>query len=318
MIARAVAVLALLFACATQLGAQEEAKHEGKGAGETVHLNFAWPDSLDARVVLSRYREMIAERADTTRTIISYRMSVRPHPEGLLVRYSDFDVGNVLSADELTALQEALGGAVPSLVIDRSGQFVRIANVESVVAMVDTILGSLPDPTGRGRAAIDGLLTPETLAALSAQEWNGVVGFWLDGDLEIGALYQLEEEVEIPLLPGSRVPMISDISLTGRVPCFEGAVADGCVEAQVISYPNPEAMAELVEDFFEEFAGETMPPLVIEALDMETEVLLTTDPATLLPHRYQTTKWIAGTGRTPDGSGDFSQLDVKLYEYTYE
>jgi hypothetical protein len=292
---------------------------------DTVRLRFAWPAGTIAAVETSRFRERIAERTDTLSGGATYRMQVREHDDGLAIIYDSLSITAAprLTGDfaALQAAAEQLVGLVANYVVSRDGEFLRIQDVATIKARIDSLFAPVfagVDSTGQAHAVFQSMLSEQALQALAAQEWNALVGMWGGAELELEAVYGFEEEEPIPLLPGETVRMVSELAIVGRLPCTEDALTPDCVEIQLVSYPDEEAMKAVLRRFMQRVAGDTAAAaFVIEALEIENELMLITEPATLLPHHAVIAKSVRGVGREGGETSEFSQIDVRTYTFTY-
>ncbi|HEX6307694.1 MAG TPA: hypothetical protein VFZ69_05860 [Longimicrobiales bacterium] len=308
----------------TWLAGAAVAAQETPGAADTVRLRFDWPPGTTARIQTTRYREQVTETADTTFMSADYRMRVSAHPDGLLVAYDDFRFPTVVDTTngaDVNALAQRAASMVPKFVVDTGGEFVRIHDIEAIRAGLDSMLAEL---IGAGadaaemREAMAAMLSEEALTGLAAEEWNAVVGMWIDADLELGTVYQLEDEAPLPILPGVVVPMISELTVQARTSCVEGGSDSSCVELHYVSFPEPAAVKAAIARFLEgvpQMPG--MQPFAFEDLEVENEIIIVTEPATLRPHRMQITKALSGAVTAGGERSEVSQLDVRTYRYTY-
>lgn len=311
------ALVLLLFASGA--AAQEEPV-------DTVRLRFGWKPGTVAEVEARTSRERIAERTDSISSGGRYRMTVEAAPEGIRIRYDDFQVDTVGAPAEAAAVvqgvMQQVAGLIPEVVIAPDGAFHSVAGVETLRARLDTLFTSLlgsEEGGDQALSAIRGMFSEDALNLMAAQEWNTLVGTWVDADLEVGAVYEYEDEGQIPILPGATVPMITEFSVLRRLGCVDEDVGEDCVEIQAITYPDPEAMAELIERFLAQLAPAEAAAagLAFEELEVETELLLVTEPATLLPHRATMIKSVSGAVRADEGESAFAQTDIRTYHYRY-
>ena len=314
---------ALLAALPAALPARAAAQ-EPEARPDTVRLRFAWPAGTTATVETTRFRERTAERTDTLAGGARYRMQVRAHDDGLAIIYDSlsFTAAPRVTGDFTAsqAVAEQLADVAPNYIVGRRGEFLRIQDVAAMKARLDSLFAPVfarVDSTGQAHALFQSMVSEQTLEALAAQEWNTLVGMWVDADLELEAVYGFEEEVPIPLLPGETVRMISEFAIVGRLPCTEESLTPDCVEIQLFSYPDEEAMKAVLRRFMQRVAGDAAAAFVIEALEIENELLLVTEPATLLPHRAVIVKSVRAVGRQSGEPSEFSQTDVRTYTFTY-
>ncbi|HEX6133851.1 MAG TPA: hypothetical protein VFZ24_07805 [Longimicrobiales bacterium] len=291
---------------------------------DTIRLRFGWPAGTTARIQTTRYREQISETSDTTFMSADYRMSVTAHPEGLLVSYDDFRFPTVVDSTDgrdVNALAQRAASMVPKFVVGTGGEFVRIDDVASIRAGLDSMMAELLGPDADAadvREALAAMLSEEALTGLAAEEWNAVVGMWIDADLELGAVYELEDQAPLPILPGVVVPMISEFSIESRTACEAGGADSACVELHYVSYPEPAAVKAALAEYLERLpAVPGMSSFAFEDLEVENEIIIVTEPATLRPHRMQITKAVSGVVTAGGERSEVTQLDVRTYQYTY-
>lgn len=290
---------------------------------DTVQLRFGWPAGMQARVATTRFRERISETADTTAGGAWYRMNVHAHDEALLISYDDFSFppsADTTQASQLAAVSEQASAMVPKFIVDSTGTFVGIHDVEMVRLRLDSLLARLlgPEDLASAREGLASALSEEALTGLAAQEWNAIVGMWVDADLEMGAAYEFEEMAELPMIPGAEVRMVSEFSVERRTPCIEGGAIEDCVEIRLVSFPDPDAMKEVLTQFMERLLSVPgLGGLAFESLVMENEMVLITEPETLRPHRVWLSKSVTGVVSADGERSEVSQTDVRTYAYTY-
>jgi protein required for attachment to host cells len=292
---------------------------------DTIRLRFNWPVGKVATVETTRFRERVTEKTDTFAGGARYRMQVQQHPDGLLIAYDSFAVTTTaatpLGALALQAVADRAADLVPSYVVSREGEFLRVHDVAGIRERMNTLLGSMlqaEDSTGQARATLQSVLSEQVLNSIAAQEWNALVGMWIEADLELGEKYELEEEAPIPLIPGSTVTMVAEFSIERRVPCQETGTMTDCVEIHLRSKPDPEEVKLIIRRFMDRIA--TMPQMAsfgFESLDLENELVLIIEPATLLPHRARLSKRVKGVVVAEGKKNDVSQHDVRTFRFKY-
>ncbi len=290
-------------------------------AVDTVRLRFAWPVGTRAQIETTRYRERVAETSDTTLGRATYQMSVRSHPDGLLIAHDNFVFPALGPAStNLQAVAERIGALVPQYVVDGEGSFLRIHDVNRMKAMLDSMMTQLLGPIdpGPARQTLESMMSAEALIGLAAQDWNAIVGMWAGADLELGEVYEMEEQTPLPMLPGAVVPMVSEFSIEGRISCVEGGSDRNCVEIQLVSQPDPDSLKQILTQFMQRLASGTSSGGVgFEDLQVESGVILVTEPGTLLPHRVTLSKRVTGVLSAAGERSKVSQVDVRTFKYTY-
>lgn len=290
---------------------------------DTVRLRFGWTPGMRAQVEYEQVRVRSSDIGrDSVRLASTYRVEVEAHPEGLAVRYADMrwadpSVGGPVGEILRQAAEATSTGALRN-VIGPEGDFLRVEGVEAVSAQLRQALqGTLSalDSAELAAEAVSSMLSEEALASAASDEWNSLVGAWLDADLAVGGFYELESSFQSPLFPGVELPVFMEFSVPGRVPCTAQDDGARCVELRMSSYPDREALAEAIGDFLERLGA---PPQELEgvlaALAVESHVTLVTEPGTLRPHRLVHYKAVyAGEGE----DGDPAQTDTQTYVFRY-
>ncbi|HYG66079.1 MAG TPA: hypothetical protein VD838_00420 [Anaeromyxobacteraceae bacterium] len=286
---------------------------------EVVALRFAWPERLEAQVIqrVTRTRTGQPTRRSTTRFAQlaardgdRHRISVRdvrfegdlPIPPGAGVTRADF-----------VAATEAIVQLVTA-----QGELAAIEGTEPVKALLQKTLEASDVPKAQLERAV--ALGDAALRAESQEAWNLAVGFWIGAELELGERYGLENEAELPLLPGTTARYEVEFGVARKVPCAPGEKAARCVEIGLRSVPDPEVMPRITTALVERMAGPEVkiPEAAIQGVEVENELVLVTEPSTLVPHRLVWTKAIRVTAL---GEGEtartLEQLDRREWDYDY-
>jgi hypothetical protein len=295
-------------------------------AADVVTLTFAWPEGMVAGVDLQRTR--VRSRAgsqDTSAVHVTYNLAVLAHPDGKLIRYTDFAAPGLagMSEPQLQVLQ-AVSSIVPSYVISAEGELLRIDQLAEVRERMLGWMRQAVDPAATGGLGemLSGMLSEEALFAAAAQEWNALVGSWIGAELEVGSTYEIEGEEQVPLLGNVAVPYRHELGASGRVPCRAGETQARCVELILRSYPDPQKLQPHLEAFLQrlmEAAGVsgTLPPISYKQFEIENEIVVVAEPATLVPHELTIVRSVTAVmdvGGREQGGSDFQ---VARYIYSY-
>jgi hypothetical protein len=304
---------------------QPASPQDRAAVADTIRLRFNWPVGKVATVETTRFRERVTERTDTFAGGARYRMQVRQHPEGLLIAHDSFDVavdpkvpGGALA---LQLAAERVADLVPSYVVSGEGEFLRIDSVAAMRTRLNALFASaLPrqENTGQARAMVESLMSEQVLNRIAEQEWNTLVGTWIEADLALGAKYEVEQEAPIPFIPGAMLTMLAEFWIERRVPCLETDSTTDCVEIHLLSRPDAEEVQLLIRRFVDRMAA--MPAATgigFESLDLENELVLIIEPATLLPHRMRLSKRVKGVVVAQGKKSEVSQLDLRTHRFTY-
>jgi hypothetical protein len=316
--------LQLLVAVALAWPAAAGAQNQPAATAETVALRFAWPASLNATVASERIRVRKSETADSSAAAVTYHMqSGKGQGDERLVRFSDFELEVPAQTEaRVQEMIEQIAQLVPSYRINNAGEFLGVYEVAKLKARMDTMMAPLlaDDSSGQLQSLVASLVSEQYLNGVTAQEWNALVGTWVGADLELGQVYELEEQAPVPIIPDATVKMVSEFAVEARVPCAEDAQEKQCVQIHLYAEPDSAAMKAVLQQFMERIAGSGAAAQVpvFDDLSIRSELLLITRPETLVPHYLELVKTVEGRGRLGSESAPFSQTDRRRYWYTYD
>jgi hypothetical protein len=287
---------------------------------ETIVLRFDWPVGVSARVETRRSREQ-EERGETrtTQGEARYRMTISSHPDGLHIRSEDFQLEVPETESELgREALERMSSLSPSYVVAVDGTFLRLEGGEALKTELARLLEpvrSRPEMNDEARAMLDRLMSDEFLRYLAEQEWNMLVGTWVGAELEPGAMYESASEAPLPIVPGATISMRHEVSAHGPVPCSETHPRPDCFRLELRSYPDPDEMKELVASLLQRVGGMSEGEASqLGALQTETELVVTAEPASLLPHRLELTRRI---GAASAAEGNVRRVDRRVTVYDW-
>lgn len=310
----------------------------GQGSGETALLEFRWPIGLHAEVVEQRETwENSSDGADSTSAALSYTMHVENHPQGYLLRHSDFVFSDSRSRARsrrssdaegeitlnLEELSSQVGAMIPSYVVSPRGELVGIDGLEALQSQAREMLLTDLAASERQRPAtrdlLEQLLSRDFFLAQANEVWSELVGFWIGSELEIGVTYEFEQEEANPLVPNVLLPFTYRFGAKEMVPCTAGDRDADCIALELVSFPDPNAMEALILELLERMNGvDASDQVFYERLQMENYVLLVADPETLIPYRLESSKIVSGRSVRSDGeASDFDQISVRTVTYTY-
>jgi hypothetical protein len=310
---------------------------------DVVGLRFAWPAPSEAQVTYRRTRSRTGERP--TAFVARYTARVAKDEGGLAVRTAGTRWEGDLPFPR--AVADAAIRASERVVqrIAADGEFAGLEHDEAMRPVLAQLLADASLPPEQAERAI--ALGLAGMRAESEELWNLAVGFWIGADLEVAAPYVMEGEAELPLVPGVRSPTAFEFRVRRRVPCSAAERTARCVEVTLRATPDAAAVERARSAILArvggspagtEAGGEAPDPADPSRVDLalESELLLVTDPATLLPRRLVWTKAIragaaAGDGggglRPPTGRGEaepprgapaLELVDRSEYDYRYE
>ena len=222
------------------------------------------------------------------------------HRDGKLIRYTNFSAPGVSGlSDVQQRMVQAASSIVPSYVVSDDGELVRIDQVRELrSSLVEWLHEAIGEPLSRDlEALMSQMLSEQALAGLANEQWNALVGTWAEAEVEVGAAYELEAEEPLPMLGNVLVPYRYELGASARVPCTPESQELDCVELILRSSPDPEALQPHLDAFVKRTidamgAGDKAPPISYKELSIENEIVVVTEPKTLIPHALTITRTV--------------------------
>ena len=283
---------------------------------DLVRLRFDWPASVEAEAVERRTRLRSGQRPVVTTTRFTRRAERRE--DGALAIATartrwEGDAPAPGPKDAVAALVRASGEVVQ--VVSPEGELLRLERTEALRPALETLFAAEELSEDQRARALD---AAEGAARAQAREaWNLAVGFWTGADLELGVRYVMKADRELPFGAGATVTYDQEFSVRRRVPCSAGERALRCVEITLRSTPDPEVLPAAARALLPRLAGSRAVNRAAE-LSIEDELLLVTEPATLLPRRVVWTRAVRAAPRAADDAAPVVELvDRTETEYRY-
>lgn len=259
------------------------------GPARPERLAFAWPDGAEAEVTYSveGWRRHGGTTTTVTRTL-TYRMLVRAtgtqgkrefEVERIWPKLPDkpksslFGTSGFHRSSAVQTLVDDLPELVPRLRVSGDGRLLSIGGMDDIAKRRDRALEeSGADPVTRRQ--VNALSSEEALYLLSVQTWAGLVTVWngrrLDDDFPFGD----RSGADVPSEP-LRVEIPGRGRFDGWVACNDDDADRRCVQLHWSAAPRGKDAEEALE------ALERRP---LDDLDLEREITVVVDPATLLPY----------------------------------
>jgi hypothetical protein len=306
--------LALLLA-ALALPAPAGASGAAAAPGsEVVSLRFDWPAPSRARVTHRRTRLRTGKKP----SVFTARYETLAERDGDELRLAtratawrgDLPYARALAQEAMRASERVVQR------IRADGEFVALDGVEALRPVLARVLDRAKVPSEQAERAL-----ALALAATSAEAeelWNLAVGFWTGADLRLGETYTMQGEGELPLLRGVRAPQAVEFNVRRRVPCAAGERGWRCVEAVLRSTPDRAALERAAPRLLALLSPEASAAEEGSAADLaaESELVLVTDPATLLPRRLVWTRAVRLAARE-DGPPQAEVVDRAEYDWRW-
>ena len=157
---------------------------------------------------------------------------------------------------------------------------------------------------------MNALSSEEQILAGVSDDWNRIVGTWVDGDMELNELYLTNYDAPIAVLGNMPVNMTTEYSYLGRVLCNETAKVKNCVKMKANTYINEEEGQRFIAAFFSKF---NIPAPTDAKMQMQTEIELVTEASSLYPHHVTERKIVT----MPSPQGQQQKIDSKEYRFHY-
>jgi len=316
-----VAHLTLLAASAALAAPPIEAVTGAPAAAEPptrtrdLRLRFAWPRSLEARVV---YRRAFL-RPDAADRSFTARYTERAHRVGEEIRIASSGTrweGEVLYPDEEVKPAMRASEAVVQ-VVGADGAFVGLENGDALRPVLQRIY----EAAGLSEAEAEGAI--ERVEAAMVEEarkgWNLAVGFWIDAELDFGRAWEQEIEAPYWILPALAVKNRVRMEARRRVPCSASERRARCVELTLHSEPDRAALPALTRAIVAKLAGEgkALPSGQVQEVGVATDLTLVTEPATLVPHSVVWRRAVHATVAGEEGPQELEDVDRTEWTWSY-
>ncbi len=275
-------------------------------AAETgpVHLRFAWEPGMSARVETTKTRVRIAETREERTATSAYTIVIDAAGEALRVRSVDptFDLDTDEAAvagapgpsPERLAVIGQIAELMPDFLVNRSGGFLAVHDLDSFRTRLETVFRELLGPGADFPAVaqlISVLASEDYVTQRAAEQWNAIVGFWVDEQLEAGVVRSHSAREPVSMLPGQELLLHYEFEALRAVACERNGAPRGCVELELRSSADAVDTQRVLAAFMAELPdGETEGMPVFETLDMSNVVRLVTEEDGLLPHRLEITR----------------------------
>jgi hypothetical protein len=310
-LAEATVRLALAAALSTLLALPVPHAAAGKAAGQSVvQLRFAWPESAESKVTYTRVKKQTGKPEQK----FTARYTNRAEKKGAEWQLSGSGTTWEGAAPFPPALAEEAIRASEKVVQVVSADLsqVRLEGAEALEAVFEKMFSGSNVPEAQRQRIME--MARTAMVAEANEMWTLGVGFWNGADLAVGKVLTGESEGELPMAPGAVVKFKLRFVAKKRVPCA-GERRPRCVELSLRSIPDPKALKPALEKFVTSLVppGQAPPKGLFERVNIENDLVLVTEPATLVPHKLTWTKKarIRSLGR------DAETLDRSEYRYQY-
>jgi hypothetical protein len=190
------------------------------------------------------------------------------------------------------------------------GRFLRLEGLDAWVEQQGSSQGSSAGDQAEAAAARRAAQeSAARLVAEAREQWSYQVEAWLGRTVELGRTLESTARIPIPAVPGLEVEQRVALAAHRWVSCAQGGIDRRCIELTLRAEAGPEAFRKGLA------ASGGKAAKGFEDGSLTVEVLLVTDPETLLPWRYTLTKKLrlvfAGRGLSVD------QVERREREYRW-
>ena len=266
-------------------------------AQETVTLRFNWGEG-QARVTSETEVTMTADMMDNSTTAsLGYTISVQEHPDGYVVRHSDYDFGDGLGMEALAELgpgssqriaevAQSMQDIAADMIVSPDGEYLRMADDNSIEELMSTIADLMEEvfaETGMaGMEDVRGQFMDREAWGRSAEfGWERMIGQWV-GDWVIGEARTVTTNFPLPI-GDTQLEMTQELTVEGRTSC--GPRGGECFVLLARSASDEafvDMMREMIEETMAEMGAGGMAPEIID-LDMSVESRMLVEVGTLRP-----------------------------------
>ena len=295
-----------------------------RAAKTRTDLTFNWPQRLTSTASV---RSKSSKRGEVIELQLRAVSTVRPLGEDhLLVSGKVTDkkfTPSVKDKGKANYLERVLKEAmtdVPDYVVDRDGEFVRVENLAPYLKRLeDALVQGLPEGPKEARAKaqqlVSSLVTEQTLTALVQDEWNSIVGNWVDGSYVPGQIYELQLSYQSAALGEQAFPMLVTQQLAGREACRKGADANSCVRLLQTSRVSDPSFRKATNALVRKTVGTEVS---VDKAEVVKTVEVIADPKTLLPYRSvvkETKTFVLSAKGAPPTTSEEVQESITSYSY---
>ena len=261
--------------------------------GDTVTLNFAWPEDLDAKV---RYTLSGSATSNTPETFM-HTLTVKKAGAGFEVSERGPLEGSDFTAEELILRGELLAASS----ITSEGAFSGVLDAARDHERGQDAMRKRFEAAGQAELYAKGIgkmYSPAVVSRRSESIWQSMVGHWAGKTLTRGAPEAIT--FESPVGPASAsqraLELTGELRYIGATRCKRGAVEATCVALSIKASADPEKMAETVLEsltsaMLNDVQTDRLKDMItVEKASAAREIMLIADPKTLLPHKLTITQ----------------------------
>jgi hypothetical protein len=292
---------------------------DAPGRTDSVALGFCWAPGMKADVTASTRRTQTNGRARGG--TIRYTLEVSEQGEHLRVRLVDpvADLSGAkqpVTPEAQARIDERLDDLLPDYLVTRQGKFAGLTDLPEYQARLRAMIEkSLPAKVDRAaiQKGLDRATSEPVLNARVSQEWNVLVQAWAGSTLPVG----VEQTRQVTLgAPGTKgVVVTHTYSATARVPCRRGGEDRACVQLDLRSVPDSEAVKAQIGAALAAM-GRTA-TTEVRSMSIDEHVRLVTEAECLVPHSFTRTRTQKMTMLNKGKEESVERTDRSVVSYTF-
>ncbi|HSN14149.1 MAG TPA: hypothetical protein VLT61_05920 [Anaeromyxobacteraceae bacterium] len=279
-------------------------------------LRFDWPRSLVARVTYRR----VATRTGSPQRIFTARYTERAAHAGGEIRIATSGTrweGEIpYPPDEVRSATRASEAVVQR--VGANGAFVGLENEDALRPILQRIYaaaGLSDEETDQTIARVEAAMIEEARTG-----WNLAVGFWIGAELDFGRAWESEVDAPVWLLPTLAVKSRVRMEARRRVPCTASERRALCVELTLHSEPDRAGLAALTRAIVAKLDGTegSLPLGAVREVGLATDLVLVTEPATLVPYRVVWRRAVRATvAHEEEGARELEDVERTEWSWSY-
>lgn len=270
---------------------------QAQSAGPGVTLRFAWPERMEGR----RTEKRQGRSSGDVVTRAALRVERRGGDTVLTAKPSN--------AEEAQAAADRQDEPEPPLVAGADGRFARLEGLDALAEEEASFQVGLAASKAEADAARKAAREHVGRIASEAREqWSYQVEAWVGRTLEIGRTLETTGRIPVAAVPGLEVEQQVLLAARKWVSCSPGGIDRRCLEVTLQASAGPDAFRKGLA------AAGGKAAKGFEDGTLRVDVVLVTDPETLLPWRYTFTRKL----RLVFAGRDLSVDQVERRELEYQ
>lgn len=280
-----------------------------KVSGQAIALSFDWPDGLRARVRTTSVKSQSLGTQSRTQDMVStYTMTATRGDRGTSVEFGDFQIDRPGGSED-DRMVETILAYRPGFLVDAGGELMELVGLETLRDLLVPLqerMNSAPEELQLGLQAVaQTVANEEYLKARAGADWNHLIGSWVGRTLTPGTVERKSEDTPASGILDHPIPTEVTVSIARIDACHRSGPRD-CVRLRLTREPRSDELREAMLPNLAEILGvEDWGPQGAPELGDVTatsQLIVDTEPDTLVPHRVEALRVLSLTMSRPSGS----------------